>query len=290
MRIVFPCRSCAGRRHPRARIAPSQTAAASSKLIPAGLRVSAALSRMQTNSACAPNRHALTPKTWSPGVNSVTAGPVVSISPATSVPRIFHLGRGKPLMNRLKNGWPRRTPVSVRFTVVARTLIRTSLSLGTGRWTSSSRRTSGGPYLSKATALISSPSLCRLGSQSSRPRLTARCRTSQQTWAVSFLGSYIHVHASSSVHHAPLSSRRDLHGRSCMVIRNPEKQTVGAGRAATRAATTLYELGRGEDPVMGCLFVRDVRFFPAGTTAEPPPASHPISPRTLLAKWGVGVP
>jgi putative restriction endonuclease len=30
-------------------------------------------------------------------------------------------------------------------------------------------------------------------------------------------------------------------------------------------------IGSGEDPVIGCLFVRDVRFFPAGTTAEPPP-------------------
>jgi putative restriction endonuclease len=30
-------------------------------------------------------------------------------------------------------------------------------------------------------------------------------------------------------------------------------------------------IGSAEDPVIGCLFVRDVRFFPAGTTAEPPP-------------------
>ena len=37
---------------------------------------------------------------------------------------------------------------SVRFTVVARILIRTSPLSGTGRSTSSSRRTSGGPYLS----------------------------------------------------------------------------------------------------------------------------------------------
>src|SRR5215813_1052968 len=59
-------------------------------------------------------------------------------------------------MKRPKNGSPWRTPVSVRLTVVARTLTRTSLSLGTGRSTSASRRTSGGPYLSKTTALISS--------------------------------------------------------------------------------------------------------------------------------------
>jgi putative restriction endonuclease len=30
-------------------------------------------------------------------------------------------------------------------------------------------------------------------------------------------------------------------------------------------------LGPGEDPVIGCLFVRDVRFFPADATAAPPP-------------------
>jgi HNH endonuclease len=30
-------------------------------------------------------------------------------------------------------------------------------------------------------------------------------------------------------------------------------------------------IGVGEDPVIGCLFVRDVRFFPAGAIADPPP-------------------
>ena len=30
-------------------------------------------------------------------------------------------------------------------------------------------------------------------------------------------------------------------------------------------------IGIGEDPVIGCLFVRDVRFFPEDTTAAPPP-------------------
>jgi putative restriction endonuclease len=30
-------------------------------------------------------------------------------------------------------------------------------------------------------------------------------------------------------------------------------------------------IGPGEDPVIGCLFVRDVRFFPAGAVAEAPP-------------------
>ena len=30
-------------------------------------------------------------------------------------------------------------------------------------------------------------------------------------------------------------------------------------------------IGPGEDPVIGCLFVRDVRFFPADAIADPPP-------------------
>jgi putative restriction endonuclease len=34
-------------------------------------------------------------------------------------------------------------------------------------------------------------------------------------------------------------------------------------------------IGVGEDPVIGCLFVRDVRFFPVETTEEPPPEFAP---------------
>jgi putative restriction endonuclease len=34
-------------------------------------------------------------------------------------------------------------------------------------------------------------------------------------------------------------------------------------------------IGGGEDPVIGCLFVRDVRFFPVETTEEPPPEFAP---------------
>jgi HNH endonuclease len=34
-------------------------------------------------------------------------------------------------------------------------------------------------------------------------------------------------------------------------------------------------IGASEDPVIGCLFVRDVRFFPDGTTAEAPPKFAP---------------
>jgi putative restriction endonuclease len=44
--------------------------------------------------------------------------------------------------------------------------------------------------------------------------------------------------------------------------------------AQTRERIGRYRrtpIGSGGNPVIGCLFVRDVRFFPAGTTAEPPP-------------------
>src|SRR5215813_1753911 len=34
-------------------------------------------------------------------------------------------------------------------------------------------------------------------------------------------------------------------------------------------------IGPGEDPVIGCLFVRDVRFFPADAIADPPPQFAP---------------
>jgi hypothetical protein len=49
-----------------------------------------------------------------------------------------------------------RNPQSDWVTVVAWILTRTSSSLGTGRSTSSSRSTSGGPYRSKTTALMRS--------------------------------------------------------------------------------------------------------------------------------------
>ena len=41
-----------------------------------------------------------------------------------------------------------------------------------------------------------------------------------------------------------------------------------------RARISRYRrqpIGTGEDPVIGCLFVRDVRFFPDDSTADPPP-------------------
>src|SRR5207247_2303421 len=48
-----------------------------------------------------------------------------------------------------------RVAQSARVTATARTLTRTSSSLGVGRSTSSSRKTSGGPYLLYTTALMS---------------------------------------------------------------------------------------------------------------------------------------
>ncbi len=127
-------------------LTPSQTAAASSKVMPAGLCATAALSRTQTNSACAPKP--LTPKTSSPTSNSLTAAPTASTSPASSMPRILRLGRRQPVKYRVKNGFALRQPQSVRLTVVAWILTSTSSSFGTGRSTSSSRWTSGGPYRS----------------------------------------------------------------------------------------------------------------------------------------------
>src|SRR3989304_4407386 len=86
MRMLRPFRRSAVRRHASARLAPSQTAAASSKVMPVGLCASGALSRTQTNSACAPKP--MTPKTSSPTSNSLTAAPTASTSPASPLPRV----------------------------------------------------------------------------------------------------------------------------------------------------------------------------------------------------------
>src|SRR5256886_3752865 len=162
MRILRPFRRSACFKHVRALSAPSQTGAASSKVIPAGMCTIRALSRMHMNSACAPKLSPLVPKTLSPTANSRTAAPTASTSPANSVPRTRCLGWRRPKTRRLIKLRARplrrlasRVAQSNRLTVVAWTLTRTSSSLGTGRSTSSSRSTSGGPYLSKTTALIS---------------------------------------------------------------------------------------------------------------------------------------
>src|SRR2546423_6360832 len=162
MRILRPFRRSACFKHVRALSAPSQTGAASSKVIPGGMCAIRPLSRRHMNSACAPNPIPLLPKTRSPTANSRTAAPTASTSPANSVPRTRCLGWRRPKTRRLIKLRARplrrlasRVAQSNRLTVVAWTLTRTSSSLGTGRSTSSSRRTSGGPYLSYTTALIS---------------------------------------------------------------------------------------------------------------------------------------
>src|SRR2546421_1855840 len=162
MRILRPFRRSACFRHVRALSPPSLIGAASSKLMPAGMATIRALALIEMNSACAPNLSPLLPKTRSPTANSLTAAPTASTSPANSVPRTRCFGRRRPKTRRLIKERARplrrlasRVAQSNRLTVVAWTLTRTSSSLGTGRSTSSSRRTSGGPYLSKTTALIS---------------------------------------------------------------------------------------------------------------------------------------
>jgi hypothetical protein len=109
---------------------------------------------MQVNSACAPNRNPVEPKTWSPTANSLTAAPAASTTPASSLPRIGCFGRRMPEIERLRSATARplrrlasRVPQSARVTATAWILTRISSSLGTGRGTSSSRRTSGAPYV-----------------------------------------------------------------------------------------------------------------------------------------------
>src|SRR5207248_9391182 len=162
MRILRPFRRSACFKHVRALSAPSQTGAASSKVMPGGMGAIRPLSLIEMNSACAPKLSPLLPKTLSPTANARTAAPTASTSPANSVPRTRCFGRRRPKTRRLIKERARplrrlasRVAQSNRLTVVAWTLTRTSSSLGTGRSTSSSRRTSGGPYLSKTTALIS---------------------------------------------------------------------------------------------------------------------------------------
>jgi hypothetical protein len=61
-----------------------------------------------------------------------------------------------PVKRRLNGYSALRRPVSVRVTVDAWTLTSASSSFGTGRSTSATRSTSGGPYRSWTTALIPS--------------------------------------------------------------------------------------------------------------------------------------
>src|SRR5213594_3133814 len=113
----------------------------------------------QLYSAQAPRRRPVNAKTWSPGLNSFTAVPTDSISPASSCPSIFLLGPLKPNPIRA-SGHSQigilnfRSSQSPAVTVAAWTLIRTSLSFGVGLSTSLSWRTSGGPYFVHTIAFI----------------------------------------------------------------------------------------------------------------------------------------
>src|SRR5712692_2256197 len=88
-------------------------------------------------SAQAPRRRPVNAKTWSPFLNSLTALPTDSISPASSCPSIFFLGPLKPNAIRATSRHNRgslrlRSSQSPAVTVAAWTLISTSLSLGAG--------------------------------------------------------------------------------------------------------------------------------------------------------------
>ena len=86
--------------------------------------------------------------TYDAEYDPVTAAPTASTSPANSSPRIFRFGRWSPVKKRERKTSALRNPQSVLVTVEAWILTRTSSAPGAGRSTSSTRRTSGGPYLS----------------------------------------------------------------------------------------------------------------------------------------------
>src|SRR5438067_12508503 len=163
MRIFCPfCRSAPRKHHSEFR-PPSGIAAASSKIMPVGIGAMRALSRTHMNSAYAPNLNPVLPKTRSPTRNAVTAAPTSATSPANSLPRILCRGARNPETPRLisETARPLRRLASLvaqspRVTDTARTLTSTSSSSrGAGFSTSSIRNTSGGPYLSYTTALMS---------------------------------------------------------------------------------------------------------------------------------------
>src|SRR5205814_4749778 len=89
-------------------------------------------------------RHA--PNTSLPDLNWVTFLPTASTWPDTSTPSRPLLGLHSPVIRRRGSG-PRMRCPSTGLSEAARTLIRTSLSAGTGFSTSAIWTTSGGPYL-----------------------------------------------------------------------------------------------------------------------------------------------
>src|SRR5215470_3175382 len=89
-------------------------------------------SEEHTYSAKAPRQ---VPKTSSPGLNCVTFLPTDSTQPATSTPGRLIFGLPSPSSVRMMYGPPDITFQSSGLTEAARTLTKTSFSLGTGVWT-----------------------------------------------------------------------------------------------------------------------------------------------------------
>ena len=85
-------------------------AAASSIWMPAGLWASALAA--QHGDVLRVRSAGDMPNTASPTSNSVTAAPVATTTPATSIPMIRRLGRQRPVKKRVKNGSAARKPQS----------------------------------------------------------------------------------------------------------------------------------------------------------------------------------
>ena len=110
-----------------------------------GMEASGALCFMHMYSAWAPNLSGCTPKTRSPIANSVTADPIASIVPATSLPRICSFGRRRPLKKRTNQRLALPEPDRSVHGPVEWTRIRTWLCARRGyRHLGSARSTSGG--------------------------------------------------------------------------------------------------------------------------------------------------
>src|SRR5579859_4376048 len=122
----------------------------------------------QAYSAYAPLQH---PKTSSPTLNCVTFLPTASTWPATSAPSRVSVGPRKPPAGiRIGYGSPRMKCQSYGFTDAARTLMRTSSSLGTSFSTSTNCTTSGGPYFVYLAAFIAP-----LATENGRSFRSVRC-------------------------------------------------------------------------------------------------------------------
>src|SRR6202011_4503698 len=153
IRTLYPALTWPVSRRPCKATSAVGTDAACSKLRLLGLETTAPSRLTQMYWARAP---ALTPKTSSPGTNSVTFTPTASTVPEKSDPGIVFLGLRSPKMSLPKP--PCSMPPSKNLRETARTRTRIWLSLGTGFSTSSSFRTSlGGPYSQYLIAFIRSP-------------------------------------------------------------------------------------------------------------------------------------